>query len=77
MAAKIHFELRRPVYKLKGMNRRDFYDYLDGSEPKSGVYFLIAEKTDSLPPKYTSAGHKVVSKTPVDERFEIWKIEAP
>jgi 4-amino-4-deoxy-L-arabinose transferase-like glycosyltransferase len=77
MAAKMHYELGRPVFKLKGMNRRDFYDYLEGSVPKSGVYYLIAEKNDSLPPNYTSAGHRVIEKTPLGERFEIWKVEAP
>lgn len=77
MAAKMHFELQRPIFKLKGMNRRDFYDYLAGSEPKSGVYYLMAEKNDNLPPNYTSEGHKVIEKTAVDDRFEIWKVEAP
>jgi hypothetical protein len=39
MASKLHFELRRPVYKLKGMNRRDFFDYLEPSKPRTGVYY--------------------------------------
>ena len=77
MAAKLHFELRRPVYKLKGMNRKDFYDYLEGSVPARGVYYLAVEKTDSLPPSMTSVGHHILEKFPVDERFEIWKVEAP
>lgn len=76
MAAKMHFELQRPVYKLKGMNRRDFYDYLEGSVPASGVYYLAVEKTDQLPVNYSADGHQIVEKIPVDERFEIWKIEA-
>ncbi len=78
MAAKVHFESRKYVYKLKGMNRKDFYDYLPGSEPPArGVYYLIAEKTDSLPLIYSSVGHKIIEKTAVDEKHEIWKVEAP
>lgn len=77
MASKLHFELRRPVFKLKGMNRRDFFDYLEGSRPMSGTYYLAVEKTDSLPANYASEGHKIVQKITVDDRFEIWKVEAP
>jgi 4-amino-4-deoxy-L-arabinose transferase-like glycosyltransferase len=75
MAAKMHFELGRPVYKLKGMNRRDFYDYLDESEPHVPLYYLAAEKGDALPLYYTARGHKIVEKIPVDDVFEIWKVE--
>lgn len=77
MAAKLHFEQNRPVFKLLGMNRKDFYDYLRESDPRSGVYYLAVEKNDILPIQYTAIGHKVVETIPVDDRFEIWKIEAP
>lgn len=77
LAAKLHFELKRPVYKLRGMNRKDFYDYLEGSIPTSGVYYLAAEKSDSLPVALTGSGHKILNRYPVDDRFEIWQVEAP
>jgi 4-amino-4-deoxy-L-arabinose transferase-like glycosyltransferase len=77
MAAKLHFEQRRPVFKLHGMNRKDFYDYLRESDPLPGTYYLAVEKGDVLPIQYSSNGHKVVEVIPVDDRFEIWKIEAP
>lgn len=76
MAAKMQFELKRPVYKLRGMNRKDFYDYLPESDPEVKSYYLAVEKGDSLPVSYSSRGHKVVEVKPVDERFEIWRIEA-
>jgi 4-amino-4-deoxy-L-arabinose transferase-like glycosyltransferase len=75
MAAKMHFELRRPVFKLKGMNRVDFYDYLDESEPHASTYYMAAEKTDALPLYYTSRGHQIVERRPVDGEYEIWKVE--
>lgn len=74
MAAKMHFDLQRPVYKLRGMNRKDFYDFLPESEPRSNVYYLAVEKGDSLPLAYSSRGHKVTEVIPVDDRFEIWKV---
>lgn len=77
LAAKLYFSQRRPVYKLKGMNRRDFFDFLDESEPKGNLYFLVAEKTDSLPVIYTSRGHRVTKTIPVDDMHEIWEIRTP
>lgn len=77
MAAKMNFELKRPIYKLRGMNRKDFYDFLPESEPQSKSYYLAVEKGDSLPVSYSSRGHKVVDVKPVDQRFEIWHVEAP
>ncbi len=77
MAAKLHFEQGRPVFKLRGMNRKDFYDYLRESEPQPGIYYLAVEKGDVLPIQYSSSGHKIVEVIPVDDHFELWKIEAP
>ena len=76
MAAKMQFELKQPVYKLRGMNRKDFYDYLPESEPTAKSYYLAVEKGDSLPVSYSSRGHKVMEVRPVDEHFEIWRVEA-
>lgn len=77
MAGKLYFEQRRPIYKLRGMNRRDFFDYLEGSIPTDKRYFVAAEKTDELPAQYTLLGHHIVSRKPVDELFEIWTVEVP
>jgi 4-amino-4-deoxy-L-arabinose transferase-like glycosyltransferase len=76
MAAKMQFALKRPVYKLRGMNRKDFYDYLPESDPSAKSYYLAVEKGDSLPVSYSSRGHKIVEVKPVDDHFEIWRIEA-
>jgi len=77
MAAKMNFELHRPVYKLRGMNRKDFYDFLPESDPQGKVYYLAVEKGDSLPLEYSSRGHKVAEVIPVDEHYEIWRVLAP
>ncbi|MGE0528385.1 MAG: ArnT family glycosyltransferase [Bdellovibrionales bacterium] len=77
MASKMYFELGRPVYKLKGMNRKDFYDYLQGSEPQAKVYYVAVKKEDKLPSTYAAQGHRVVESLPVDRDFVIWRVEAP
>lgn len=77
MAAKLSFDQRRPVYKLRGMNRKDFYDFLDESEPKEKMYYWIAEKTDKLPVVYKSAGHQAAEVIAVDDKYEIRKMVVP
>lgn len=75
MASKLTFELGRSVPKLRGMTRRDFFDYLPESEPTTPVYFVIAEPNERLPDEYISRGHRIVERTPLDGTYELWKIE--
>lgn len=77
MAARIYFSRRRPVYKLRGMNRKDFFDFLEHSEPKERRYFVAVEKTDKLPMNYIAAGHTIVQTIPVDDIYEIWEVSVP
>ncbi len=76
MASKLSFDVKKNIYKLKNINRRDFYDGISESEPKSEKFYLIAEKTDQLPPNYKDAGYKVEAKTPVSgsDVFEVWEV---
>lgn len=77
MAAKLHFALKEPVFKLKGMNRKDFYDYLPESQPTSKIFYLAVEKNDLLPVAYTAMGYKIVHVKPVNDQFEVWRVQAP
>lgn len=77
MAAKMHFELKRPVFKLRGMNRKDFYDYLPESEPKEKIYYVATEIGEKLPIVYKTAGHQIVERIPIDDKFEFQKVVAP
>ena len=75
MASKLTYELGRPVSKLRGMTRRDFFDYLPESEPSLFPYYLIAEPDERLPGEWSERGHHVVARTPLDARYELWKVE--
>lgn len=74
MASKLYFAQQRPVFKLKGINRKDFFDFLESSIPTEKVYYLAVEKTDKLPLEYVSSGHRVIRTIPVDETHEIWQV---
>jgi len=77
MAAKMSFDLKRPVYKLHGMNRKDFFDFIEDSKPKERMYYWVAQKNDKLPVQYLSANHREEEKIPVDELYEIRRIVVP
>ncbi len=49
MAATLSYEMKRPVYKLNGINRRDYYDYKLESFPTGDRFYLAARDYDSFP----------------------------
>lgn len=75
MASKMTFDLGRPIFKLRGMNRKDFFDFLEESEPKEKEFYVAVEKTDVLPVTFST--YQVLDIIPVDEVYEIRKIRAP
>lgn len=74
-AAKLSYELKRPVYKLPGMNRFDFYDTLSESRPETDSFFLVVEAGDELPLPWDLWSKEVVST--VDEHFQILEVKRP
>lgn len=76
MAAKLSFELRSFLPKLRFMNRTDFYDFLPESLPKDKHFYFLAEKTDGLPAYYVDRGFKITSRQPIEGTniFELWEI---
>ncbi|MBX3020599.1 MAG: glycosyltransferase family 39 protein [Bdellovibrionales bacterium] len=75
MASKLSFEMGRPIYKLRGMNRKDFYDFLEQSMPQEALYYIAAQKDDRLPKEFIERGDQVTEKVPIDGDFELWKVE--
>ena len=56
MASTLSFLTKKPIYKLRGMNRIDFFDFLDESEPTAETFYLLTEKQDLLPPENRGRG---------------------
>lgn len=49
MASSLWFEIKKPVYKLKGHGRFDLYDTLPGSQPTADKFYVVIYKTHRLP----------------------------
>lgn len=76
MAAKMSFELNRPIYKLRGMGGRiDFYDFLPESEPSTQFYYLVALRREEFPAEILNRGDHVIEAVPIDDVYELLKME--
>ena len=49
MASAISYKLRRQFYKLAGVNRRDFYDFIPQSHPNGDKFYVCIETSHPLP----------------------------
>ncbi len=74
-AAALSYKMRRQIYKLEGMNRRDFYDFTSHSRPTGDSFVVGAERWQGLPPWVAEAGYHVVAETPVNEEFKLIEVK--
>jgi 4-amino-4-deoxy-L-arabinose transferase-like glycosyltransferase len=74
-AAKLSYELKRPIAKLRGMNRFDFYDTLPESVPQGDRFFLIVEASDHIPEPWSQ--WQTTQTFQVDEKFRILELIKP
>lgn len=75
IAAKMYFELKRPVYKLNGVNRKDQFDFMYESFPKGKLFYMVSEKGDRFPIILKNLGYRIEDRISVDEMHDIWRIE--
>ncbi len=73
MASKVSFDSKRFIYKLRGVNRVDFYDFRDESMPTSEPFYLIVEKGESTPVAWRKLW-KTRVRHPVSQKFEVLEI---
>lgn len=74
MASKLSFELKRPIFKLRGVNRFDFFDLRSESLPRSQRFWYIAKPGDQIPSDVIKSYRKVETRV-IDETFEAWRFE--
>ncbi|MCB0421910.1 MAG: glycosyltransferase family 39 protein [Bdellovibrionales bacterium] len=75
MASKLYYELKEPIYKLYGINRKDFYDFIGLSRPHSFPFYVVSEKHFPLPPWIKENDLQIVETFPVGNQFEIYKVD--
>lgn len=75
MASQLSYRLKRPIYKLAGMNRRDFFDELPESTPEARTFYLWIYEDDILPSPFDKWNKSVLLK--LNPNFLLLKLEAP
>lgn len=74
VASALWMHLKRPVYKLQGMNRFDFYDTLIASKPNSFPFYL-ARTEDQWPADWVQNGPYTISIEYSWGQYQILKVE--
>jgi 4-amino-4-deoxy-L-arabinose transferase-like glycosyltransferase len=49
MAAVLTYSLRSPVYRLRDLGRRSYYDYVEQSMPQGDSFFIVVRQWDQMP----------------------------
>ncbi len=73
MASKLSFDNQIPVYKLKGMNRIDFFDFRKESTPTTFPFYLIAKPKENLPAQFSETC-VIESRTSLSENWDLLKV---
>ncbi len=74
MAAAVSYKARRQFYKLAGMNRRDFYDFMPESYPTGDSFVVGTELGQSLPKWVSEAGYSVVNERQLSNQFRLIEV---
>ena len=75
MAGNLSYKLRRQIYKLGGMNRRDFYDFTPQSFPNGDKFLVGAEIYHPLPEWLTAKGYVLKNTEILNSEFVILEVE--
>lgn len=70
MAAKMSFEMKRPVLKMKGFGRIDYYDLKGLATPSDSPYFVAVKANEDLPRIFRESGHRIVHRFPTVNSVE-------
>lgn len=74
MAGALSFHLRRSIFKLGGINRKDIFDFLPESFPKQPKFILFLEPQQTLP-DWVRQEYKITSERAIDSFFREVQLE--
>jgi len=74
MAGALSYRQNRIVYKLGGMNRKDFFDFRAESYPSVDEFFLALEAGHPLPVWVKERGYEATVVETLDDSLQIMKV---
>ncbi|MEQ1876386.1 MAG: glycosyltransferase family 39 protein, partial [Bdellovibrionia bacterium] len=72
MASTLSYKLKKPVFKLQGVGRKDFFDYLEESRPTAEHFYVAFREWDKLPE--WASGYTVVTRTQINPVFHLLEL---
>ncbi len=70
MASQLTYKTGQPIYKLKGVGRVDFFDFVAGSQPRSRSFSLILSRDQPVPGSPSLAEYVPIDRSPVTNRYD-------
>jgi 4-amino-4-deoxy-L-arabinose transferase-like glycosyltransferase len=74
MAADVSYKQRRQIYKLGGLNRRDFYDFAPQSHPVDDRFVVVVQRGHRLPEWVKAKGYSITSTQPLTGEYNILEV---
>jgi 4-amino-4-deoxy-L-arabinose transferase-like glycosyltransferase len=74
LASLMWWNSQRPVFKLKGSSRYDFFDELAVSQPEGNIFYLLKEKGNNLPDWLQNGLWAIEEVQNLDENHIVLKI---
>jgi 4-amino-4-deoxy-L-arabinose transferase-like glycosyltransferase len=71
MAAQLSYYLKSPVYKLRGLGRKDAYDFRPESLPRTDIWFVAVDQGQQLPAWVYAQGYAEDARIQIDQTYDI------
>lgn len=75
MASMLSFHKKSMIYKLRGVNRIDFFDFLDESEPKADSFYWLSGDLAQLPEWAVARGLIAKVENKISPELIIYRVD--
>lgn len=72
-SSQLYYWLKKPVYKLRGMNRFDYFDMRKESLPTKSPYYLFSKRGEKMP-EWANNKHQIVERTNISDEYSVNKV---
>jgi 4-amino-4-deoxy-L-arabinose transferase-like glycosyltransferase len=70
-ASTLTYFSKEPIYKLRGINRLDFFDFIEESKPQVDHFYLVARPSETMPEWLAREGWSWQLISKISDRYEL------
>lgn len=75
MSSWLWYQSKRPIYKLKGISRVDYFDSFQQAEPTTFPFYVISWKDQNLPSWVYERNFKVTVVEEIDSSYSLYRVD--